>query len=420
MSLSLLLQLVKYQTLISRSCSPPFSVTFRPSALSCSHRHLSNLCDMSSPACPAFLSPFSIRHSSTHLHGNQRCFCNPRITCVSTPAMPYSGPFIPNPFQFRTTLQSNYRTDALPPGTTSLLICIDSNDAAEMRKWLSTWLREYLFGSQGTMTVPLSMDVVKGQSLLYFYASAGDVRGVLTFSVEENDYRPKSFGKGLFIRVTSSSRFVNPSGTFSATLPGERRIVRTLFADMGTYMFEKVQVVYKPPYIRLKQSKTYPQGLSRGPSIVVFVGEVRDVERSQDVVDFLHSWGSQSQFGAGFGRGLFGNARAPPISTQATPDGIKIITVCGVDGKHTGQGHGNQSELLLKVKEKPGKNQLFTKTSRRGKKRNDRGEFEENIDKSMLIIASSTDPENRGVKTILDRYELTNFQVLSSLNSSLS
>lgn len=282
------------------------------------------------------------------------------------------------------------------------------SNPSEIQKWLSEWLREYLFGAQGTMSVPLSMDIVGGRSLLYFYASTGDVRGVLTFSVEENRNNPTSLDKGLFIRVTSSSRFVNPSGTFSATLPGERRIVRTLFSDMGKYMAGKVQIVYKPPYIRLKQSKTAHSDGSQAPSITIFVGEVRNVESSRSVVDFLHAWGKQSQFGAGFGPGLFGNARAPPISTEATRDGITIRLLSRFQTKQNSHADDKQSELVIKVREKAVGNQLFTKTGQLKKKQKDHFKPGQQYQQqprpgSVLILASATDPDDRGVKAMLNR-----------------
>lgn len=307
----------------------------------------------------------------------------------------------------RTSPSNGDQPVSLPPGTTSLLARLTESNKEKVQKWLLSWLTEYVFSAQATLSVPVSMDVIGGTSLLLFYASSGEVRGVLSLAVERERNESESRQR-LLVRVTSSSRFVNPSGQFSASLPGERKVIRTLFADLEKDFCGNVQILYKPGYIRLKQKKTAAIGTSGKPLVTVFVGEVRGVAIVPDVISFLHDWATRSQFGDGFGRGFLGSARTPPLSIETTPEGLRIRSVVNISTKDEQAVEGSVSEHVIKVRKKSeGRKMLQKSLSPEQSVRtveHSRGVMSQGQGKHrVMVIASSTNPDDTGTTAIFYR-----------------
>lgn len=286
------------------------------------------------------------------------------------------------------------KQDALPPGTTSLLIQLRAHDAGNVREWLHAWLRDFVFGAEGAMSVPVSVDTdSNSRALMLFYSSAGDVRGVLSLSAD-------SCPEGVLIRATSASRFINPVGMYSATLPGERRVVRALFTD-AQKRFGSALILFKPPYLRLSRSSRRGDIAAGGDvrtPITVFVAEVRFVRSIASVVSFLHSWGPNAQFGAGIDRGIISAAVAPPITTVPTGDGVRIFVQ---DGDDEGSAGNRRKVIIASAREKtrslPGrKSYLATDLP---------SDYEQMGSVTVLVLVSVTAPEDFGSQAVLRRYE---------------
>lgn len=296
-------------------------------------------------------------------------------------------------------------SSTLPPGTTSLLLRVNATDISAVRDWLQEWLRIYIFSAQGTVSVPLSMDTDGSRAFLYFYTSIGDVRGVLTlYAKREGPDETRGDQNGIMVRATSASRFVNPAGTFTATLPGERRIIRTLFADMDKAFPGLVQVVFKPPYIRLKLSGGIRSSVAGAVPITVFVGEIRRAQSVESVTAFLQAWGTQVQFraGGGLGRSFFGDARLPPMSTEAMEEGLRIrIVDLETKPNRTGHPRRNTSELLVKVKGQA-RGKAYFKNLGPGRRTRSETENRDGMAK-ILVLASATHPDDIGTRAILQR-----------------
>jgi hypothetical protein len=134
-------------------------------------------------------------------------------------------------------------------GTTSLLARVRFVQCSTVLTFLRSWLRDYLFAAQSALGPPTSVGSVGWAPALFFYAPDGAVRGLLTLDARSSGDAADEIA---VIRVSSSSRFRNPSGVVSASLPGERRIVRKLFLDLQeAFGPTNVQVLYKPAFIRL-------------------------------------------------------------------------------------------------------------------------------------------------------------------------
>jgi hypothetical protein len=147
-------------------------------------------------------------------------------------------------------------------GTTSLLARVRFVQCSTVLTFLRGWLRDYLFAAQSALGPPTSVGSVGRAPALFFYAPDGAVRGLLTLDARTSGDAADQIA---VIRVSSSSRFMNPSGVVSASLPGERRIVRKLFLDLqDAFGPTNVQVLYKPAFIRLG-SRAHEAG--GGPSV---------------------------------------------------------------------------------------------------------------------------------------------------------
>jgi hypothetical protein len=147
------------------------------------------------------------------------------------------------------SLESDEEAGDDSDGTTSLLVRVRATQCASVREFLLDWLRDYLFAAHIALGPPTSVGCVGNDPALLFYASDGAVRGSLAMRT-----RPCSEPANdlVLVRVTSRSRFINPSGVVSASLPGERRIVRKLVLDIqDAFGPANVQLLYKPPHIRL-------------------------------------------------------------------------------------------------------------------------------------------------------------------------
>jgi hypothetical protein len=127
------------------------------------------------------------------------------------------------------SLESDEEAGDDSDGTTSLLVRVRATQCASVREFLLDWLRDYLFAAHIALGPPTSVGCVGNDPALLFYASDGAVRGSLAMRT-----RPCSEPANdlVLVRVTSRSRFINPSGVVSASLPGERRIVRKLVLDI--------------------------------------------------------------------------------------------------------------------------------------------------------------------------------------------
>lgn len=228
----------------------------------------------------------------------------------------------------------------MPPATTSLVVHIGDADARSVGAFIGEWLGEFIFSSRGALPVPVSLDYDARRWLVYFYAADGAARGRLALGVTA------SKAGGVELRVTSASRFVNARGTYCATLPGERRLVRALFSAIGA-RFDAVSAVHKPAYIRLRRDA------QRGVPVTVLVGEVRGV-RVATVRRFVAQWAARVQFGAGVTVGFWNSA--PDIATEIVDDGVRIrvyarsgVQMVAVQVRERTVGQGRVNKVLVLV-----------------------------------------------------------------------
>jgi hypothetical protein len=131
----------------------------------------------------------------------------------------------------------------LSSGTTSLLAVIQDVSPPKVHSWVGGWLQNRVF-SADPLPVPVSVDLasVCNSAVLLFYGSDGLVRGSLEFNTTSYE----SELNAAMLRITSRSRFVNPAGLMSASIPGERRIVRNMFAALQTkFGPDNCRVMYK-------------------------------------------------------------------------------------------------------------------------------------------------------------------------------
>lgn len=310
----------------------------------------------------------------------------PRLQLVipsNTPTFPPSANPNPRdavtetPPQSRLT-QPDYAN--LPPGTTSLLVRIPGTDAQDITRFLREWLSDYVFSSTASISTPVSIDyndatatekAANGTRLL-FYASQNEVRGVLTLSAEPaKKSQPSDVPNDVIVRVTSSSRFINPAGTYAATLPGERRLIRNLYTRLSSQY--ATEILFKPPFIRLRAPK---RNTDSSAAVTAFVGEIRRVRSTSDVKQFLRRWANEMQFGTRSSGGIFG-ARMPPLSTEVMEGGVRVRF--GVDGI---------VEATVRRRSTGGK--IFAKSER-----------EERKEGKAIVVVSATNGGDAGCRAIL-------------------
>jgi hypothetical protein len=131
----------------------------------------------------------------------------------------------------------------LSSGTTSFLAVIRGVNPATVHTWVGGWLQNRVF-SADTLPVPVSVDLasISNSAVLFFYGSDGLVRGSLEFNTALHERELNA----AVLRITSRSRFINPAGLTSASIPGERRIVRNIFTSLQTSFGPRnCQVMYK-------------------------------------------------------------------------------------------------------------------------------------------------------------------------------
>ncbi|KAI0566167.1 hypothetical protein FGB62_11g112 [Gracilaria domingensis] len=273
-------------------------------------------------------------------------------------------------------VQSAARGPKFAPGTTTLLVQI-SEPVRDLRSWTQQWLSDYIFSARAALTVPVSLRVNdKEQCEILFYASDSTVRGILLVNVAAEG--EKSITSKL--QITSSSRFVNPSGTYTSTLPGERRIIRYLYSAIAE-RFESARVLYKSKNIRLRKYFDSHESLSAHATVLVC--EVRNVSRTQ-LVSSLHDWAFEIQFSA---TGLFfDEAALPPISLSSFRNGVKVHSCQGPD-----------AEVIAHVRTK-GTN--VDRTSDTGPRR---VPVRPN---QAIVVVSATYPNEKSTRVLLKRYFL--------------
>lgn len=214
----------------------------------------------------------------------------------------------------------------------------------------------------------MSTDADEESAFMYFYASDGTVRGLLSLSADR-------IADGIMVRATSASRFVNAVGAYTTTLPGERRIVRQLFSSLNSD-FDEVTVLFKPRYIRLRKGSK--RSLNSPVSVTMFVAEVRG-QSGKALIAFLQNWASETQFGSGFG--LFGMAQLPPLSTEATRDGIQVRT--------TPSGGMGEGVIVASVRQQ-GSEEFADRFGSSGRRK-------------VIVVISATQPEQGGTIAVLER-----------------
>lgn len=229
----------------------------------------------------------------------------------------------------RVRVSSCIDRSELPPGTTSLVVRVGS-DFMEVKGWLRNWLHDTVFAAadRGT-SVGQSVGISPQGAMLRFHAADGAIRGMLTFTVTRARRDEKSTGRSLGqteMRVTSTSRFLGAvGGGYTATLPGERRLLRCLVSEIDR-VFLTMSVVYKAPNIRLRQLSNGPS-LSAGYNVkpvTMLVAELRDSTTLVVMVDLLREWAYGLQYGIGEIR-LFDKARLPPLSVKSITNGVAIL-----------------------------------------------------------------------------------------------
>lgn len=294
-------------------------------------------------------------------------------------ATPHSSGFGNCVHRSKVPLNSIYRCakdlSQFVPGTTTLLLQVPAN-AARLTGWTQEWLREYIFSSQGTLPIPVSQDNNEEEVRMLFYAADLEVRGILTIRIE-----PEGLNSAK-LRVTSSSRFINEAGTYTSTLPGERRIVRDLFSGVRE-SFKRAEVLYKPRYIRLRKQMLSKSNAS--VHVTILVCEVRNATRTQ-MVAFLHNWAFETQFGAG---GLsLANVNLPPISSFSFTNGIKVRT-----------RESLSSEIIVHVR---------IRGSQSGPPDQELNQLRSRSPPRTIVVVSATYPENAGSKAVVKRYNCSN------------
>lgn len=228
-------------------------------------------------------------------------------------------------------IQVPYCTDKseLPPGTTSLVLRLGS-DLVEVKQWLRNWLHDTVFAASDRATsVNQSVAISPEGAMLRFHATDGAIRGLLSFVVTKVRRDTKSGSDSpdhAEMRITSTSRFLSATGGGStATLPGERRLLRSLVSEADR-AFPTLSVVYKAPYIRLRQLSNKLSSVSQYnlKPVTMFVAELRDGTSLPAMVNLLHKWAYGLQYGAAE-IGLFMKARLPPLSIKSSASGVTIL-----------------------------------------------------------------------------------------------
>lgn len=290
----------------------------------------------------------------------------------------------------------------LPPGTTSLLLALETTDVNAVQKWLTEWLRVYMFGATGTMAVPVSLKTDGHSAELLFYSSAGLVRGAIALSAAKE--RSGRDWRRTIVRVASSSRFRNASGSYTVSLPGERRIVRTLFADISA-KYPSVAILYKPQYIRLRRPVRLQQ--QADVPVVAFVAEVRDPPSLQAVVTFLQNWGVTRQFGALSESHSLNIGWAPPLTSTVTDSGVSIEVQDGQSGGPTACVTATARVKSRSPKTLPIEHTQTSATTNVGSP-----SPESAAKTSVIVIVSTSALRSKGVAYVLRGY-VANFDILA-------
>lgn len=219
-------------------------------------------------------------------------------------------------------LDNKTNCEETPSGTTSLLIRVSRTRVGNVHHWTQQWMRDFVFSSQGATSVPLSMNTNGDSSALKFYASDGEVRGLLSFDMTTEG---KAEEGGVLIHVTSTSRFLNSAGAYASYLPGERRILRSFVSNIHNRFGRECDfvILYKAPHIRLRQNNFRKPAVNINLPVTIFVAELREATASS-VVSALRRWAFNIQYGAQ-NVGLFANARLPPIAIESVKMGVRIF-----------------------------------------------------------------------------------------------
>lgn len=231
----------------------------------------------------------------------------------------------------RCRVQVPYCADKieLPPGTTSLVLRLGS-DSLQVKQWLRNWLHDTVFAATDRATsIDQSVAISSEGAMLRFHATDGAIRGLLSFvvtRVRQDIKSSRSSSEHAEMRITSASRFRAATGGGStSSLPGERRLLRSLVSEADR-VFPTMSVVYKAPYIRLRQLSNNPSAITQNNlnPVTMFVAELRDGTSLPDMIDSLRKWAYVLQYGIA-DIGFFQKARLPPLSVKSITNGVTIL-----------------------------------------------------------------------------------------------
>lgn len=210
------------------------------------------------------------------------------------------------------------------------------------------------------------------------------------------------------LRVTSASRFLNRNGTSSASLPGERRIIRRLFADLqGEFGASSVTVHYKPAHIRLgsRVGLGRAQQKQRGREFgVVLVARITAAPLAT-VLGWIGRWGVDQQFSGGF-RSPTGGSGAPASSTPLS-DGSGVLLRGGTRGTRevvvrAKWRRSGSAAFEAQAEHRPvGQRQLRGVAAMEGGRQGDGGDGDDG--KLVLVTVLTNAPDDTGVARLLER-----------------
>lgn len=266
------------------------------------------------------------------------------------------------------------RTDAIfgGHGTTSLLVGVRDVECSRLQTFITRWLRNYVSGA-GPLPVPVSIEGDR----LFFYGSDGGVRGKL--QIEVLSVLDEHAKENCEMRVSSASRFLNRGGSNSASLPGERGVVRALFrATLAEFGEDLVSLLYKPAHIRLGahgRSRGRRAGANGGQRSsgfgVVMIVRVRGSDISR-VAGYVERWGG----------GVFSGDASFFMSDGIMHEVLQngdVVVRCGRGG----------GEVLLRVKRRASGAAAFG-----GAERGDDG---------VIVTALTNAPDESTVRRVLDQ-----------------
>lgn len=127
--------------------------------------------------------------------------------------------------------------------TTSLLVRLTRVDIRELGVFTASWLNKYLFPGEvgGILQLPVSTEASQTSPAVIIHEHDSAPCGFLVFMC-----RPTSEDGGVDMYILSQRRLVNGTGFVSASLPGERRIVCSIFpATQAGYGSQSVVVTCK-------------------------------------------------------------------------------------------------------------------------------------------------------------------------------